>query len=160
MNTPESVDSEPFVDWPLRSPTSSLGINIRYYAIDESPEIGARYRIDIGRDHEAILERLYDDFQVAVRGTSITQFEETVRGLFQQRLAFSSAYGIATALYVAMTTDSSEIRRLTRREHRVLASQKRRLPYMTYPQYQNRPQSIWGQVKWFFGGLRARYLRS
>jgi hypothetical protein len=151
-------DGEPFVTWPMQSPTSSLGINVRFYSIDEGEDVDARYRVDLGSHTEAMLERMYDEHQLAVKGISTKVFEETTRGLFQQRLAFINAYGVATTLYVAFTTDPVEMKRLTEREQQVLASQKRRLPFMTYPKYQNRPTTLWGRVRWFVGHLRARYL--
>lgn len=150
-----TIGGEPFVTWPLASPTSRLAINIRFYSIDEGEEVGARYRIDLGRENEALLERMYDDFDLAAKGVSAKQFEETVREMFQQRLAFINAYGIATTLYVAFTTDPKEMRRLMSREQKVLASQSRRFPYMAYEQYRPKLTTLRAEVKRFFGTLRA-----
>lgn len=147
---------EPFITWPMQSPTSLLGINVRFYAVDEDETVGARYRVDLGAAHEAMLEKLYDDFGLAEKNISHRSFEDVVRGLFQQRIAFVTAYAVATALYVSFTNDPSEMGRLTQREKRVLASQRRRFPYTAYSQYQTLPTSVWGKVKWFFGSLRAR----
>ena len=130
-------------------------MNVRFYTVDDE---NMCCNVDIGTSNEAALEQMYNDFQVAVNGFSTKQYEETVRGLFQQRLASVNAYGIATTLYVAMTTDPTEMGRLTRRERRVLASQKRRLPYMAHRKYQQRPTALWGHVKWFFGLVLARLL--
>lgn len=154
------LGGEPFVTWPMQSPTSRLGINLRFYYSDDGEVAGPRYRVDIGVANEATLEQMYDDFQLAVKSVTRTQFEEAMRGLFQQRLASINAYSLATTLYVALTTDPKEVSRLSQRERKVLASQSRRLPYTTYPQYQTRPTTFGGQVKRFFGNLRVRLFPS
>ena len=144
-----AIGGEPFITWPLPSPTSRLGINIRFYSIDEGEEIGARYRVDIGASHERNLEQMYFDFELASRGTTPQEFEETVRGMFQPRIAFLNAYAIATLLYVAFTTDPKEMGRMADREQRTLRSQGRRFPYMAYAKYVDIPTTIFGNLKFF-----------
>lgn len=160
MDTIDSADytvigGEPFVDWPRQSPTSCMGINLRFYSIVEEEGLGARYRIDIGPSTEAALESMYTDFDLATKNISHIQFEETTRAFMQQRLAFVSAYALSTALYVLFTTDSGEAKRLTTRELRVMRSQERRMPYMTYPVYQHPATSLRDAVKRLIGTLRA-----
>lgn len=136
-----TIGGEPFVTWPIPSPTSRLGINLRFYSIDDDDSIGARYRIDIGVSHERSLEAMYFDFGLS-KSVTPPQFEEAIREMFQSRLAFVNAYGIATLLYVSMTTDPKEMGRMSRRERRLLRSQQRRFPYMVYPKYQQFPSDL------------------
>lgn len=155
---------EPYIDYPFPSPTSRLGINIRYYSGDSVNEVGvfqdggaSRFSVDVGPIAEQLIENLYFDFSLADKGVKPDAFESSIRDYVQHRLAYVNAYALSTALYVLFTTDPGEASRLTKREYGVLHSQGRRYPYMAHSVYQKTPKTLRGAIRWLFGTLRAAW---
>lgn len=151
------VTKPTWTDWPTASPTSSLGINVRFYTtVDEDD--GSILRMDIGEEQEAMLEQLYTARGMAEQlpAIPIVDYEKHIRTLYQTRLDASHTYTLHMARYIVLTGDIREVRRALNREQASVVRTLRLFPFRLHAGLSSAPVGFQERSKRFFAYLWVR----
>ena len=134
MDMSNTLVTDEWADWPKASPTSTLGINIRFYGV--IGDTGETLRLDIGAETEEAFEALYDalDLVRKLPNNPRQEFERHSRSIFQTRMENLLPYAVIVSQYAILTTDIREVQRSLLTEQRTLKRLLALLPYRLLPQ--------------------------